>query len=57
MPQKGPAMFQLSAHNGSRFLKALGILTLIGALLIVGRIVLKVFNEDKGEPEDSHDGI
>jgi len=46
-----------SARNGFRILIIAGAFALIGALLVIGRIALKVFNEEKGEPEDSHDGI
>lgn len=46
-----------SASKGSRVIKVLGIVTLIGVLVAVGRIVLRVFNEKNGEPEDAHDGI
>ncbi len=42
---------------GSRILKVLGTVTLIGVLVAVGRIVLRVFQEKSGESEDAHDGI
>lgn len=42
---------------GSRILKVLGIVTLIGVIVAVGRIVLRVFKEKSGETEDAHDGI
>ena len=50
-------MSQLAANKGSKIIKTLGILTLIGVILAVGRIVLRVFNEKKTEPDDSHNGI
>jgi hypothetical protein len=50
-------MSQLSASKGSRIIKVLGIVTLIGVLIAVGRIVLRVFNEKAGEPEDDPQGV
>ena len=50
-------MSQLVANKGSKIIKTLGILTLIGVIIAVGRIVLRVFNEKKTEPEDGHNGI
>ncbi len=50
-------MSQLAANKGSRIIKVLGIVTLIGVLIAVGRIVLRVFNEKSGEPDDSHTGV
>lgn len=46
-------MSTATANKGSWFLKALGIVTLIGVLIAVGRIVMKVFNEEV-EPGDEH---
>jgi hypothetical protein len=46
-------MSTAAANKGSWFLKALGIVTLIGVLIAIGRIVMKVFNEEL-EPEDEH---
>lgn len=50
-------MSKLTAKNGSRAIKILGILAFIGVLVAVGRIVLRVFNEKPAEPEDGHNGI
>ncbi len=50
-------MSQLVANKGSKIIKALGLITLIGVIIAVGRIVLRVFNEKKSEPEDGHNGI
>jgi len=50
-------MSQSTASNGSRILKVLGIVTLIGVLVAVGRIVLRVFQEKSGEAEDAGDGV
>lgn len=50
-------MSQIAASKGSKLVKALGIITLFGVIIAVGRIVLKVFNEKKGEPEDDHTGV
>lgn len=50
-------MSELAAKKGSRAVKILGIITLIGILVAVGRIVLRVFNEKRSEPEDGHNGI
>ncbi|HKP94574.1 MAG TPA: hypothetical protein VJ385_02345 [Fibrobacteria bacterium] len=45
------------AFKGSRIIKALGIITLIGVLIAVGRIVLRVFNEKDAEPDDGQHGV
>lgn len=50
-------MFPFPSQKGSRLVKILGALALIGIFLAVGRIVLRVFLEDEAEPEDSHNGI
>ncbi|MDB5106618.1 MAG: hypothetical protein JWP91_4307 [Fibrobacteres bacterium] len=50
-------MSQSASRKGSRVVKILGIITLIGAIVAVGRIVLKVFNEKEAEPEDGHNGV
>jgi hypothetical protein len=50
-------MSQLAANKGSKIIKALGFLTLIGVIIAVGRIVLKVFNEKNTGPDDGHTGV
>ena len=50
-------MSQLAASKGTRIIKVLGVVTLIGVLIAVGRIVLRVFNEKSGEPDDAHTGV
>jgi hypothetical protein len=50
-------MSESEARKGSRILKVLGIVTLIGVIIAVGRIVLRVFNEKSGSADDGHDGI
>ena len=50
-------MSQLAASKGSRIIKVVGIVTLIGVIIAVGRIVFRVFNEKTGEPEDAHNGV
>ena len=55
--KEGFIMSQSAASNGPRILKVLGIVTLLGVLVAVGRIVLRVFKEKSGEAEDAHDGI
>jgi hypothetical protein len=55
--EEGPAMSESQARNGSRILKVVGIVTLIGVIVAVGRIVLRVFNEKSGAPEDDHGGV
>ncbi|MDQ3001811.1 MAG: hypothetical protein M3Y08_11195 [Fibrobacterota bacterium] len=50
-------MSQIAASKGSKLIKTLGIITLIGVIIAVGRIVLKVFNEKNGKPEDDHNGV
>jgi hypothetical protein len=50
-------MSDLAAKKGSRAVKILGIITLLGILVAVGRIVVRVFNEKRSEPEDGHNGI
>lgn len=49
-------MSQLAASKGSRVIKVLGIITLIGVIVAVGRIVLRVFNEKSGD-DDSQAGV
>jgi hypothetical protein len=55
--KEGYAMSQSASSKGSRIVKVLGIVTLIGVLIAVGRIVLRVFKEKSGEAEDAHDGV
>ena len=50
-------MSERAAKKGSKVVKILGIITLMGVLVAVGRIVLRVFNEKRSEPEDGHNGI
>lgn len=50
-------MSLFSVGKGSRIFKVLGIVTLIGVLIAVGRIVLRVLNEKPAEPDDAHNGI
>lgn len=50
-------MSVLAAKKGSKVVKFLGVITLIGIIVAVGRIVLRVFNEKRSEPEDGHNGI
>jgi hypothetical protein len=49
-------MSQLVANKGSKIIKTLGFITLIGVFIAVGRIVFKVFNEKNAEP-DEHTGV
>jgi hypothetical protein len=50
-------MSQIAARKGSKVIKILGIVTLIGVIIAVGRIVLRVFAEKEGDAEDTHNGI
>lgn len=50
-------MSQVAASKGSWFLKTLGIITVIGILIAVGRIVLKVFTEDEGAEPEAPSGV
>lgn len=50
-------MSQVVASKGSWFLKTLGIITVVGVLIAVGRIVMKVFNEDEGGEPDAPHGV
>ena len=50
-------MLPFPSKKGSRLIKILGVITLIGILVAVGRIVLGVFLEAKAEPEDTDSGI
>lgn len=50
-------MSQVIANRSSWFLKALGIITVVGILIAVGRIVMKVFTEDDGVEPDAPTGI
>lgn len=50
-------MSQIAEHKGSWFLKALGIITVVGILIAVGRIVLKVFTEEEGAEPDAPNGV
>ena len=44
-----------SASKGVNWIKVIGIITLIGVLIAVARIVLRVFRE-KTDDLDSHEG-
>lgn len=50
-------MSQVAENKGSWFLKALGIVTVIGILIAVGRIVMKVFTEGEGTEPDAPNGV
>ena len=50
-------MSELAAKKGSRAIKILGVITLIGIIVAVGRIVFRVFNEKSSEPDDGHNGV
>ena len=50
-------MSQLAVNKGSKVIKVLGFITLIGVIIAVGRIVLRVFNEKNTDSDDSHNGI
>lgn len=50
-------MSQVAANKGSWFLKTLGIITVVGILIAVGRIVMKVFSEDEGGEPDLPSGV
>lgn len=50
-------MSQVVASKGSWFLKALGFITVVGVILAVGRIVMKVFNEEEGGEPDAPNGV
>ena len=50
-------MSESQSRSGSRILKIVGIVTLVGVLVAVGRIVLRVFNEKSDGAENDHDGI
>ena len=50
-------MSQAVEDKGSWFLKTLGLITVVGILIAVGRIVMKVLNEDEGgEPDRAYPG-
>jgi hypothetical protein len=55
--KEGCFMSELAAKKGSRAVKIIGIITLIGIIVAVGRIVFRVFNEKSSEPEDGHNGV
>ena len=48
---------EVVVKKGSWFLRTLGILTVIGVAIAVGRIVMKVLEEEDGKPADDHEGI
>lgn len=50
-------MSQIMENKGSWFLKALGFITVVGILIAVGRIVLKVLNEDEGSEPEAPQGV
>lgn len=50
-------MSQVATNKSSWFLKALGIITVVGILIAVGRIVMKVFTEDEGGEADAPTGV
>ena len=47
-----------NAKKGSWFLKILGIVTLVGIVIAIGRMVMKVLGEeDGGESDDAPQGV
>ena len=50
-------MSQLAVNKGSKVIKVLGFITLIGVIIAVGRIVLRVFNEKNADSDESHNGV
>ena len=50
-------MSQAVEEKGSWFLKALGLITVVGILIAVGRIVMKVLNEEEGGELDAPTGV
>lgn len=58
-PERGKdnRMSQSVEEKGSWFLKALGLITVVGILIAVGRIVMKVFNEEEGGEPDAPTGV
>jgi hypothetical protein len=50
-------MSQAVDSKGSWFLKALGLVAVIGILVAVGSIVMKVFTEQEGSEPDAPTGV
>jgi hypothetical protein len=50
-------MSQAVEEKGSWFLKTLGLITVVGILIAVGRIVMKVLNEEEGGEPDAPTGV
>ncbi len=46
----------METKKGSKFLKLLGMIAVVGLLIAVGRIVLRVFTEKSGTGE-THEGV
>ncbi len=44
-------------NKGGWFLKALGMVTVVGILIAVGRIVLRVFSEEEGPGPGADQGV
>jgi len=54
---KDSRMSQAAEDKGSWFLKTLGLITVVGILIAVGRIVMKVLNEEESGEPDAPTGV
>ncbi len=45
------------SNNGSKLVKALGFIAIVGILVAVGRLILKGIRSAGAEPEDEHNGV
>lgn len=54
---EGNMMSMSMLNKGSKTLKILGVLALVGVVITVARLVLKGIRSANTEPEDEHNGI
>jgi hypothetical protein len=45
------------SNKGSKTLKILGVLALVGVVITVARLILKGIRSTRTEPEDEHNGV
>ncbi len=52
-------MNSLAANKGSKIIKLIGILAVIGLMIVVARLIFKGIRSAKSEPEpeDEHSGV
>lgn len=45
------------SNKGSKALKILGVIALVGVVVAIARLIIKGIRSAKTEPEDEHNGI